>query len=464
MLHSLQHAFFIFIYQTTIMKAIFTTLLVFFAFSLSVVQAQFAENIYIENNTNNYARKIQTLDANRDGRKDILILNQGIVDDYLNLYVQDSSNQFQSTSFSLFTNVKCKYIKTAKIDQDNFDDIITVQHNHFELAWYKNEANGFSQKIIIKDTTDTASEIYVSDIDKDGNKDLLVLQHNKVVIYWQDNLNNFSEPQVIHSGTEFYSICLVDINKDGYEDVLAGSGGFEILLNNKNRTFALQPEHWGISLNFNIEAADIDNDGDQDVFTWETLQGIYCYFNDGTGLDFFRELVYNSTDNFRSIQIVKSAEGLSYVATTLGQQRKVISITSYPQTGFREYLDHHIEPVGLIYVMMADDLNNDGIKDIIWADRKAGVLYGESASLGFEEQKNAGLSVFPNPNEGLFYIQNNGSKNLSVRVVDLYGRKLETILLVANSRERLNLTQPGMYLLQYLDENDTLHSEKVLIH
>lgn len=446
------------------MKSILTTIMVFFAFCSSHLYAQFAENIYIENNTNNYARKIQTLDANRDGKKDILILNQGIVDDYLNLYLQDSSEQFQNTSLSLFNNTKCKYIKTAKIDKDNFDDIITVQHNHFELAWYKNEANGFSQKIIINDTTDTASEIYVSDIDKDGNEDLLVLQHHEVVIYWQDNSNNFSKPQVIHSGTEFYSICLADVNKDGYEDVLAGSGGFEILLNNKNRSFALQPEHWGLSLNFNIEAADIDNDGDQDIFTWETLQGIYCYFNDGTGLDFFREQVYNSTDNFRSIQIVKSVEGLSYVATTIGQQRKIITITSYPQTGFREYLDHHIEPMGLVYIMMADDLNNDGIKDLIWADRKAGILYGESAVLGLEQQTIGTLSIYPNPNQGSFFVQNKGTKNLEINVVDIYGRTVQTLSLAPYSKESFSMLISGIYVLQYLDENNTLQSEKVIIH
>jgi FG-GAP-like repeat/Secretion system C-terminal sorting domain len=446
------------------MKLISTTLMVFFTCSVSNLQAQFADNIYIENNTNNYARKIQTLDANRDGKKDILILNQGIVDDYLNLYLQDSSNHFQSTAFSLFNNVKCKYIKTAKIDNDNFDDIITVQHHHFELAWYKNEANGFSQKIIIKDTTDTASEIYVSDIDKDGNKDLLVLQHNKVVIYWQDNLNKFSEPQVIHSGTEFYSICLVDINNDGYEDVLAGSGGFEILLNNKNRSFALQPEHWGISLNFNIEAADIDNDGDQDIFTWETLQGIFCYFNDGTGLNFYRDTVYKSTDNFRSIQIVKSVEGLSYVATTIGQLRKIITITSYPQTGFREYLDHHIEPMGLVYIMMADDLNDDGIKDLIWADSKAGILYGESKVLGLKQAKIGNLSVYPNPSQGTFFVQNKGAKNLELSLVDIYGRTIQSLSLSPNSKESFSMLVSGIYVLQYLDENNTLQSEKVIIH
>jgi FG-GAP-like repeat/Secretion system C-terminal sorting domain len=446
------------------MKLISTTLMVFFTCSVSNLQAQFADNIYIENNTNNYARKIQTLDANRDGKKDILILNQGIVDDYLNLYLQDSSNHFQSTPFSLFNNVKCKYIKTAKIDNDNFDDIITVQHHHFELAWYKNEANGFSQKIIIKDTTDTASEIYVSDIDKDGNKDLLVLQHNKVVIYWQDNLNKFSEPQVIHSGTEFYSICLVDINNDGYEDVLAGSGGFEILLNNKNRSFALQPEHWGISLNFNIEAADIDNDGDQDIFTWETLQGIFCYFNDGTGLNFYRDTVYKSTDNFRSIQIVKSVEGLSYVATTVGQLRKIITITSYPQTGFREYLDHHIEPMGLVYIMMADDLNDDGIKDLIWADSKAGILYGESKVLGLKQAKIGNLSVYPNPSQGTFFVQNKGAKNLELSLVDIYGRTIQSLSLSPNSKESFSMLVSGIYVLQYLDENNTLQSEKVIIH
>jgi Secretion system C-terminal sorting domain/FG-GAP-like repeat len=292
---------------------------------------------------------------------------------------------------------------------------------------------------------------------------LLVLQHTEVVIYWQDNANNFSAAQVIHSGTEFYSICLVDINNDGYEDVLAGSGGFEILLNNKNRSFALQTQHWGNSLNFNIEAADIDNDGDQDVFTWETLQGIYCYFNNGTGLNFYRDTVYKSTENFKSIQVVKSVENMSYVATTLGQLGKIITITSYPQTGFREYIDHHQETGALLYTMMADDLNNDGIKDLIWGERKAGVLYGETAVLGISTKNKSNIKVYPNPSNGELIVENNEEKNLGVRVFDLYGRLVTSTSVSAISKEPLLISNSGIYFLQYIDEKNILHSEKLII-
>ncbi len=445
------------------MKTILSVLLLTIFFSSSKLYAQFSNNVYIESSSNNYARKIQTLDANRDGKKDILILNQGVNFDYINLYLQDSLNQFQKTNFPNFSNLNSKYFKTAKIDKDIFDDIITVQGNHYELAWFKNESNGFSQKILINDTTNRPSEIYVADIDKDGNQDLLVLQHTEVVIYWQDNANNFSAPQVIHSGTEFYSICLVDINNDGYEDVLAGSGGFEILLNNKNRSFALQTQHWGNSLNFNIEAADVDNDGDQDVFTWETLQGIYCYFNNGTGLNFHRDTVYKSTENFKSIQVIKSVENRSYVATTLGQLGKIITITSYPQTGFREYIDHHQETGALLYTMMADDLNNDGIDDLIWGERKAGVLYGETAVLGISTINKSNINVYPNPSNGEVMLENNEGKNLSIKVFDLYGRLVTSVSVPAHTKENLLITNSGIYFLQYIDEKNILHSEKLII-
>jgi hypothetical protein len=81
------------------MKALLTVLLLTTFVSTSKLYAQFANNVYIESSSNNYARKIQTIDANRDGKKDILILNQGTNFDYINLYLQDSLNQFQKTNF-----------------------------------------------------------------------------------------------------------------------------------------------------------------------------------------------------------------------------------------------------------------------------------------------------------------------------------------------------------------------------
>lgn len=442
-------------------------LVCFFAFLLIAgsLYAQFANPKYIDStNTTSGARKITGIDVNRDGLKDLLILNQAASSDFVKLYLQDNNHDFSLQALPALDALESLYINSGDVDGDGFADLLIVQNNHHEITWYKNDGNGLSQKNIINDSTDHTSHVFVRDMDKDGWNDIVSLEHNEIVIYWQAANLDFSNRQVIHDGTEFYSLCLSDVNDDGYEDVLTGSGGFEVLLNQKNRAFNLLNNSWGISLNFNIVSADIDSDGDQDVLTWETLQGVYVYYNDGTGTHYTRDTVFKATDNFHSILIADANnDSLPDVITSLGQLGKILVFYNDLQKGFSNNVQLHRQQGAILYQLYQDDFNNDQKADVVWAERKVGILFSKPVITGvYTEMKNESLSVFPNPSTSEMYIRNFSSDTQIYNVYDLMGNLILKDFLLAGETQNLSIPHAGMYLLKTMNANSELKIIKII--
>ena len=156
---------------------------------------------------------------------------------------------------------------------------------------------------------DTTTNLYdsrhgacaMADIDNDGDLDLLItgpdgnLTNDKTTLYSNDGLGNFTE--ITETGlsilTEGGSIAFADTDGDGDQDLLLtgrnsstyyahfylndGSGNFT-----PDNTQPFEPSGGG-----NLDFADIDNDGDMDLFMTGFIAGntrfSKLYQNDGTG-------------------------------------------------------------------------------------------------------------------------------------------------------------------------------------
>ena len=156
---------------------------------------------------------------------------------------------------------------------------------------------------------DTTTNLYdsrhgacaMADIDNDGDLDLLItgpdgdLTNDKTTLYSNDGLGNFTE--IAETGlsilTDGGSIAFADTDGDGDQDLLLtgrnsstyyahfylndGSGNFT-----PDTTQPFEPSVGG-----NLDFADIDNDGDMDLFMTGFLAGntrfSKLYQNDGTG-------------------------------------------------------------------------------------------------------------------------------------------------------------------------------------
>jgi len=157
---------------------------------------------------------------------------------------------------------------------------------------------------------DTTTNLYdsrqgscaMSDIDNDGDLDLIItgadaqLTNRKTTLYTNDGMGNFTE--VIETGLSNWSeggkIAFADVDGDADQDLLItgrdGSPNYyaHFYLNDGSGNFTpdtTQP--FEPSIGGNIEFADIDNDGDHDLFMtgYDNKNLIFSklYQNDGTG-------------------------------------------------------------------------------------------------------------------------------------------------------------------------------------
>lgn len=323
--------------------------------------------------TNNFdsAQAIYAEDLNGNGTIDVLsasafsIYNDGKIVWYENInglgtfgsqqVIPNNSDSF--TSRSLFA-----------IDIDNDGDIDVICASFNSIDWYENtdgQGNFGSQQIITSNVSN-AQSVYASDIDGDGDIDVLSASYNDDKIAWYENtdgLGNFGSQQVITTN--------------------ADSARF-------------------------VYASDIDGDGDNDVLSVSTSDGIVGWYEniDGEGTFGPRQVIINNPDLAPSI----------YVA----------------------------------------DIDGDGSMDIISASALNDKLawYKNQSNLSISENKKSFFSLFPNPASNQITLKGHIPID-NISLLDINGRILKTHKGFSNFELKINLENlsKGIYFLQITSVN-----------
>ncbi|MFT6127699.1 MAG: hypothetical protein ACJAVA_002192 [Flavobacteriaceae bacterium] len=164
----------------------------------------------------------------------------------------------------------------ADIDGDGIKDVISDSSINNQPVWYKHLDGlgnfGTQQEI----TNDTSGSIYViaDDVDNDGDMDVLNIEFGGETIAWYENdgLGTFGPKQIITFNVTSRKIVSVDLDNDGDKDILYSYqdslNGFVVWkVNDGFGTFGTtQLISNNLEAPRGLFAADIDNDGDEDVF------------------------------------------------------------------------------------------------------------------------------------------------------------------------------------------------------
>jgi hypothetical protein len=104
------------------------------------------------------------------------------------------------------------------------------------------------------------------------------------------------------------------------------------------------------------------------------------------------------------------------------------------------------------------DYNNDqNIGDDFIKMDLSGIINSTS------ENTLTGIEIFPNPNEGMFTIENkDGKKLVKVEVYNLTGKLVQTGSLVEKKQE-LFLENGGMYIVKIIDDKQAVFSQKIIV-
>lgn len=209
-----------------------------------------------------------------------------------------------------------KEIVTADLDGDGDMDVISASRYDSTVAWFENldGLGTFGSIRIISNTSINASSVYASDLDGDGDFDVISTSNGSKRLYWYENLDglgNFGVGQIIVETTEFVgfvSVFAIDIDGDNDNDVLSAEFGGSALSWYENTdglgtfgprqiiTTTLITPHMVFSI-------DLDDDGDPDVLSASDGDNKVVWFENIDGLGTFgaEQVITTLTDGPRSV-------------------------------------------------------------------------------------------------------------------------------------------------------------------
>ncbi len=171
---------------------------------------------------------------------------------------------------------------SGDLNGDGYDDIISFEESDSLRIFYNNKSGSFSSDTLVALPTgydfDEYKSIYCDDLDNDGDLDLWNYNAENLFLLENDGKGNFTshiQGIINNTGVQISVAKLVDINSDGYKDIVYGHGGVtddlglgiynEVWINNGDLTFSYLTSFTTENAVTGVDAADIDNDGDVDI-------------------------------------------------------------------------------------------------------------------------------------------------------------------------------------------------------
>ncbi len=236
-------------------------------------------------------------DINGDGWPDLVFTTttSGFV-----VYRLNNKEATGSVTFGTHTNIASGFttprqLDLADIDHDGDLDLFVTSSDGDVVAWWTN--NGAATPTFTRQTNidsggnvNGAWEVIAADRDGDGDIDLLVTASVAADVVWyvNDGAQNFSRSVVEANLPGVFSAYPADLDNDGDIDVIAGSREAGLVnevywyendgKNNYTRHLIVD----GQNIVFHVIAADIDQDGDNDV-AFTTESSLATYMNNGSG-------------------------------------------------------------------------------------------------------------------------------------------------------------------------------------
>ncbi len=245
--------------------------------------------------------------ADIDGDND-LDLYVGEFSGYINVYTNDGSGNFTSADYLQFygTTLDAGYNSDpvfADIDEDNDLDLY-IGVGYGVIKVFRNDGNGnYTSDGNLKadgtdiDEGDNASPVF-ADIDKDNDLDLYVGSYaGSIKIFLNDGDGNFTSASYLQADGSYIDVgsystpAFADIDGDGDLDLYTGQnyGFINIFINDGNGNFSnvsnLQADGLDIDVGSNSAPTfvDINGDNDLDLYVGEKYGGILAFINDGNG-------------------------------------------------------------------------------------------------------------------------------------------------------------------------------------
>ena len=343
-----------------------------------------------------FAHSVFAADLDNDGDMDVLSASTDYttIDSKIAWYENDGNGNFGSQQI---ITTAVEHILTgfaADLDNDGDVDLLSASngYNTFDskIVWHENDGNGnFAAEQVITLDAFGSQVVYAADLNNDGNLDVVSASHDtnfvsKIVWYENEGNGSFGAQQVVLSSVETISLTplqvhAADLDNDGDQDLLSASfeafGGIEKVAwyeNEGNGNFGTQqilvdPVCCLFGPPF-VVTADLENDGDLDVLWSSGFDNKIAWFeNEGSG-DFGTENIITaiSDDAYDVYAADLDNDGDQDVLSASGGG---VNVAWYKNNGSGNFGPQQAitTDAGTIYDVFAADLDNDGDQDVLSA-------------------------------------------------------------------------------------------------
>ncbi len=329
----------------------------------------------IDDHTDDYTGSVITVDLNNDNMLDIVTSSPYSVRWYKNL-----GNGLFSSSILITDSISGgSKIYAKDLDNDSLVDVLSSSMVDDKIAWYKNLGNdSFGNQQVVNSNADGASSVWAEDIDQDNLIDIISSSKNDNKIAWYKNLGNgiFGSETIISNVTTLPRIALTsDIDNDSLVDILYSNyAELPWKKNMGNGNFAgTSTINSAIGAPRYLSAVDLDNDNDTDIIVPSSLEDT-VFWQENLGNGFFgpKQIISSSIawpcgvssadltgDGLKDIVVGGTDEN----SISVFEQRVINNIHTFE---LRQKLN--LAPVNPRSIH-ADDLNNDGLLDILVASQ-----------------------------------------------------------------------------------------------
>ena len=259
----------------------------------------------IDNNFNGVC-SVCSYDLDGDGNLDVLAAANDV--NQIAWWKAEMDTAITFTKYVIETNATgIIYVDAADIDADNDIDVLGASWQGDEVAiWFNNGGNPLTwEKVVVEDTVDQVHEVHGAFVDADTLIDIIAASGGDHQIIWYRN--NGGEPIVWEKNiidnqfTGARSLVCVDINEDGYNDLV----GAALNANQMSVWFnsGTSPVQWTkqiVSNNFFgahwVYVTDMDNDDDPDILgAAYSINQVAWWRNDGgTPIQWTKQVITSS--------------------------------------------------------------------------------------------------------------------------------------------------------------------------
>lgn len=366
----------------------------------------FSEHI-ISFNPNHRPRKIVSTDMNQDGLQDFFVLSES--DNGIYWYLNSGDEQFDR-QINISTSLDNLSLDVGLINEDAYPDILIS--TNAGVSWLENNGgDSFLDENIINDENVTIRRnSIIADLNGDGFNDILTCAQYLDKIDWMQNTGagGFSNPINISSEIQRPEhLIAVDINSDGYKDIILSTAKGEILYieNRGDGTFSNFDRIDSLNLTgVPINITDVDGDGDEDVLAVSS-QYVFWYENTDSGEFLEKQTIYEHTSTLYAQSIFGTdLDGDGDREVLIGAYSSILTsvtdnsngIIYWENLGNNEFSEKkNIGRADHYNFIYPSDINSDGDYDVFVSSR-------DNAQISWYEN----LSDYPTISGRVFYDEN----------------------------------------------------------